>query len=87
MMWVSRFQGTTFEDEESMWARLVCHRIIDVLPKKADQELVEVLVEMFKFYGQPRGIPALPEPTGPSRRPVTKINRSVRPDVTFVEEG
>lgn len=87
MMWVSRFQGTTFEDEESMRVRLICHRIIDVLPKKADEELIEALVEMFKFYGQPRGTPALPGPTGPTRRPITKITRSVRPDVTFVEEG
>lgn len=89
MMRVSLYQGTAFfEDEESMLLRFVCHRIIDALPKKADEELLMALVEMLKFYGKPREAPALPEPaTRPSRRPITKITRSVRPDVTFPEEG
>lgn len=88
-IWISRFQGTAFtlEDAESMVVRLVCHRIVDVLPKRADEELLEALAEIVKFYERQHDVPALPLSGVPKRRPITKITRSVRPDVTIPEEG
>lgn len=70
-----------------MMVRALCHRIIEVLPRRADEEMLAALVEMFRFYQPSRqeGAPLVAAKSG--GRPITKVTRSVRPDVSLAEEG
>ncbi len=87
MMWVSPLQCTAFgdEDEETMLVRLLCHRVVEILPREANEELLRTMVDLFKFYGRPSA-PEVPPP-GPVRRAAGKVSKSVRPGITFDDEG
>lgn len=46
------FQGTSDEDVdlETLWKRLVCHLLIDLLPKRGVEEISAALVQAVDFH-------------------------------------
>jgi hypothetical protein len=83
---VSPFQGTTFGlmDERSLLLRLVCHRILDALPLRANDELVRTMAELYQYYVLARDQEE--PPLIAARRPISKVTRSVRPEISLEGE-
>ena len=85
--WVSPYQATrtAFDDEETISVRMICHRVVDFLPKDANSELLRVMVDMFRFY-RPAAVAIEERPTPRKKLTVTRVSKSVRPEIALGEE-
>ncbi len=67
--------------------RVLCHYVIDHLPRQAHGELMSSLADMYDFYRQTplpqHAAPSLAEP----KKTFGKVTKSVRPEVSFPDEG
>ncbi len=87
---VSPFQGTSMgpQDGESLLVRFFCHRVVDALPAAANLELLRTLAEMYEHYMLslvPAQLPAALSP--PATKCITRVTRSVRPELSFEDIG
>ena len=83
---MSPYQRTTaYEDEETALSRFVCQRIVEVLPREANDELLRTLADMLMYYLRP----TQPVPTVPAiqARRIGRVTRSVRPELSLEDEG
>src|SRR5207244_8425446 len=83
---VSPYQATGAGPEsiEDAWVLVLCHWLIDHLPRSAHRELVSSLVDMLDFH-QIEGVrPPLALP--PPRKTFAKVSRTTRPEVVVPDE-
>lgn len=75
------------DDPETLVVRAVCHWLIEALPKRANEELLKSLADLFTFYRAPR----LPElalaRVHPEPRRLAIAAPTMRAPISIPDEG